>query len=221
MNCYEFIRGLNKKGESRQGRYGKVSFGAGCRAFNPLSSLTFPICPFRGLAWRPCRVSNQPYSELFHTKHMWTMTSCAPIGSMDVAACTRQICLLPACWGHQHLGLCLPATYQTPGVSSHYHTPLHQFASCWGKQVGLWFFFPPEANTRASESGSEMISARLTFSFILSTLYLSWGTTLLGGKPFSNCVTNLAYLVTWLFRASGSKQSNLDYGKKKRGKNTG
>lgn len=143
MNCYEFIRGLNKKGESRQGRYGKVSFGAGCRAFNPLSSLTFLICPFRGLAWRPCRVSNQPYSELFHTKHMWTMTSCAPIGSMDVAACTRQICLLPACWGHQHLGLCLPATYQTPGVSSHHHTPLHQFASCWGKQVGLWFFFSP------------------------------------------------------------------------------
>jgi hypothetical protein len=42
-------------------------------------------------------------------------------------------------------------------------------------------------------------------------LLLSWGTTLLGGKPFSNWVTNLAYLETWLFRVSGSRQSNLDY----------
>lgn len=57
----------------------------------------------------------------------------------------------------------------------------------------------------------EIISTELTFSFIFSTLNFSWGTTLLGGKPFSSWVTNLEYLETWLFKNSGSKLSNLDY----------
>lgn len=130
--------------------------------------------------------------------------------SVNGPGCLHQVYLLPMCWGH----LTLPVMYQTPSVSSNHYTPLHNFASCWEKPH--WTFPANKSPGCLSLVLKWFPSPCLTFSFIFSTFCLSWGTTLLGGKPFSSWVTNLAYLVTWPVRTSGSKQSNLDCGIKKK-----
>lgn len=155
-------------------------------------------------------------SLTFHTKYIWTTPGCVAHG-VNRYGCLQQANLLAAhvlrasaswhwCVYHLRDTQC---RFASPHSTAQFHQLLRQtnrivISSSWKQHPGhlslvlKWSPSPP-----------------LTFSFILSTLCLSWGTTLLGGKPFSNCVTNLAYLVTWPFRASGSKQSNLDCGGKK------
>ena len=47
-----------------------------------------------------------------------------------------------------------------------------------------------------------------TLCLIPSTFSFSIGTTELGGRPFSNCMTVLAYFITWLLKVSGLRSSN-------------
>ena len=54
---------------------------------------------------------------------------------------------------------------------------------------------------------SEICCWSNTLCLIPSTLSFSIGTTELGGRPFSSCITVLAYFMTWLLRVSGLSSS--------------